>query len=114
MTLLATLKIRSSTLKQPKKLPLVDAGYLQEGLAPAAVLVDHFVDFLYQANSFGDSNDDPVVMLDVIFQQLAALAVLEPLLADLVPADVIIPDCIRHASKTATPALVDPNGPLII
>jgi hypothetical protein len=52
------------------------------------VLVDDLVDLLHQTNSFAQGHDDPVVVGYVVFRKLVALAVLEPLLANLVAPNV--------------------------
>jgi hypothetical protein len=48
--------------------------------------VDDFVDFLHEADRFVQGDDDLLVVGDVVLAQRAALAVLEPLVADLVAA----------------------------
>ena len=55
---------------------------------PAALCFDHLVNLAHQADRLIQGDDDLLVVLDVFVGHGAALAVLEPLLADLVAADV--------------------------
>ena len=66
---------------------------------PAAVLLDDLVDLLHQADGLGERDDDLLVVGDVVLRERAALAVLEPLLADLVAADVEVPHVLGHAAE---------------
>src|SRR5580700_5598823 len=77
---------------------------------PAAVLIDDFVDLTHEADCLGKGDDNLVVVGDVVLREPAALAVLEPFLADRVAADVELPHRLGHAREPATLALVDPDG----
>jgi hypothetical protein len=55
------------------------------------VLFDRLVDFLHQADRLADRDDDLLVVGDVVLPQRTTLAVFEPLLADLVAANVEVP-----------------------
>ena len=66
---------------------------------PAAVLLDDLVDLPHQADGLGEGDDDLLVVGDVVLREHAALAVLEPLLADLVAADVEVPHLLGHATE---------------
>src|SRR3990167_3032902 len=55
---------------------------------PAAMFVDHFVDHLHESDGFRKSDNDFVVVGDVVLCERAAFAVFEPFLADLIAADV--------------------------
>ena len=59
---------------------------------PTAVLLGVRVDFGHQPDGFLERNDDLLVMLEVVVGQFAGLAVFQPLLADLVAADVEVPN----------------------
>ena len=80
---------------------------------------DDLVDLGHDANGLAKGDDDFLVMVDVPLGQyvgsagiLAALslAVLTPLLADLVGADMEVPYFFSYAPKSACPRLVNPNG----
>ena len=69
---------------------------------------DDFVDLGHDADGLAEGDDDRLVVVDVLVGQHAAeagvlaalgLAVLEPFLADLVAADVEVPDIVRYVSK---------------
>ncbi len=81
-----------------------------ERLRPAAVLLDDLVNLLHQADRLGEGDDNFLVMSDVVLRESAALAVLEPLLADLVAADVEIPHLLAHALEAGGLRLVHPHG----
>jgi len=83
---------------------------------PAPVLVNHFINFIHNVYGFIKSNDDFLVMGNVFVGQhtagarvLAALglAVLEPLLANLISADVKAPHLLRHTPEAARLRLLD-------
>ena len=59
------------------------------GQGPAG---DDFVDFLHDADGFGDGDDDFLVVVDVVGGEFPAFAVLESLFADLPAANVELPD----------------------
>ena len=61
------------------------------------MLLNDLVDLLHQADRLVQGNDDFLVVGNVIGRERAAFAVLEPLLADLVAADVEVPDRLGHA-----------------
>src|ERR1700720_1404434 len=71
--------------------------WFRECVRPAAVLLDDLVDLLHQANGLSQGDDDLLVMGDVFIGERAALAVLKPLLADLVAANMEIPHSLGHA-----------------
>jgi hypothetical protein len=52
------------------------------------VSLDDLVDLLHQADGLSQSDDDLLVVGEVVLGERATLAVFEPLLADLVAADV--------------------------
>ena len=79
---------------------------------PAAVLLDDLVDLLHQADGLGEGDDDLLVVGDVVLRERAALAVLEPLLADLVAADVEVPHVLAHALEAGGLGFVEPHGVL--
>ena len=70
-----------------------------EGGGPAAVGVDGFVELGHEGDGFVQGDVDAVVVGDVGGGERAALAVLEPLLADLVAADVEVPHVLGHAAE---------------
>jgi len=57
-----------------------------EGAGPAAMLLDRLVDLDHEADNFVQGDNDLLVVGNVVLAQAAALAVLEPLLANLVAA----------------------------
>ena len=59
---------------------------------PAAVGGDGLVDFGHEADGFIQGDDDFLVVGEVVVGELAAAAVFEPFVADLVAADVEVPD----------------------
>src|SRR5690348_10518303 len=73
---------------------------------------DYRVYLLHEPDSFGQGDDNLLVMGDVVFGKGAAFAILEPFLADLVAANVKVPYFFRHAAKTGCLAFVDPDGGL--
>ena len=83
-----------------------------EGAGPAAVLLNHIVDLSHQPDGLGQGDDYLLVVSDVLVAEGAALAVLEPLVADLVAADVKVPDGFRNTDETGRLVLVNPNGVL--
>ena len=74
--------------------------------------LDGLVDLLHQANGLGEGDDDLLVVDDVVLGERAALAVLEPLLADLVATDVEVPHVLAHAPQAEGLGLVEPDGVL--
>ena len=60
---------------------------------------DALVDFGHEADGFVEGHDDAMVMDKIVGGERSAFAVLEPFLADLVAADVEVPDLLRHAAK---------------
>ncbi len=83
------------------------------------MLLYNLVDLGHDADGLAEGDDDLLVVLDVLVGQHAAgagvlaalgLTVLEPLLADLVAADVEVPHLLRHALEAASFILVDPDG----
>ena len=65
------------------------------------MFVDDLVDLGHEAEGFAEGDDDFVVVGDVFGAEGAAFAVFEPFLADLVAADVEIPDGFGDALETA-------------
>ena len=74
------------------------------------MLFDDFVDLGHEANGFGEGDDDSVVVGDVVFGEGAAFAVFEPFFADLVAADVEIPNRFGDAFESGGLGFVDPDG----
>jgi hypothetical protein len=74
----------------------------RESARPATVSLNDVVDLPHQADGVSQGDDDLLVMGNVVVGEYAALAILEPLLVDLVPADVEVPDGFRHT--------VEPDG----
>ena len=67
---------------------------------------DDFVDLLHQTDRLAEGDDYPLVVGDVVLRQRAALAVLEPLLANLVAADVEVPHVLEYALEARRLRLV--------
>ena len=78
---------------------------------PAAVLVDCRVDLGHQADCLAEGDDDLLVVLHVFVGEFPALAVFQPFLADLVAADVKLPDRLGHAAEVLR--LVDPDASVL-
>src|SRR4029077_17612068 len=74
---------------------------LRESTRPTAVRLNYFINLLHQPDGFGQCNYDLLVVRHVGLRQCTVLAVLEPLLADLVAANVQIPNGLRHAIKSS-------------
>ena len=81
------------------------------------------VDLGHDADGLVQGDDDLLVVGDVLVRERAALPVLEPLVADLVAADVEVPDLLGHALEPDLPGFggavafasvglagVEPNG----
>lgn len=90
--------------------------------------VDHAVDLGHEADGFGQGDDDLVVMRNVFVREKTSgiaflrAAVLEPFFADLVAADMEVPDAFGDRMKTAGAGLefgfaafaVDPDGAALV
>ena len=76
-----------------------------ERVGPAAVGFDELVDLGHYANGLVQGDDDLLVVGDVLGRERASLPVLEPLVADLVAADVEIPDFLGYAHEADSAAL---------
>jgi hypothetical protein len=101
---------RNSTTNAPPKprRSSIDLPRLKRG-RPAAVLFDHVVDLLHEADGFGEGDDNAVVVLNIILRKGPAFAIFEPLLADPVTADMEIPHRLRHAGEASSLRLVHPH-----
>ena len=64
---------------------------------PAAVEGDDLIDFGHEADGFFEGDDDAVVVGDVFRSEFAVLAIFEPLFADLISADVEVPNIFGHS-----------------
>ena len=58
---------------------------------PTAVLFDHAVNLLHQANGFGERGRDLLVVGNIAFCECAASAVFEPFFTDFIATDVEVP-----------------------
>ena len=74
---------------------------VREGGGPAAVGFDDLVDFGHQVDRLFQGDDDLLVVGDVFLGKRPAAAVLQSLLADLIAADVEIPDVFGNAFEPA-------------
>ena len=79
------------------------------------MLLNDLVDLPHQADSLLECNDNLLVVSDVVLGESAALAILEPFLANLVAADAEVPHDLRHAmeadgSGNGGPALLPRTG----
>ena len=81
----------------------------QKRIWPAAVLLDDGIDFGHQADSFVQGNDNAMVVLNVVLREGTAFAVFKPFLADLVTADVEVPDALWYAIEEALRG-IDPHS----
>ncbi len=70
-----------------------------ERIRPAAVGFDDLVDLPHDADGLEESDDDFLVVVDVVLRERAALPVLQPLVADVVAADVEVPDLLGDAAE---------------
>ena len=73
---------------------------------------NHFVNLCHKADGFGERHDNLLVMLPVLGGQGTAFAIFQPFLADLVAANVEIPDLLAHAPETDGLGFVQPDGVL--
>ena len=67
-----------------------------EGVGPAAVGFDNVVNFGHEAEGFVESGDDLLTLGNAVFGELRHLVALDLLLADLIAADMKLPDAIGH------------------
>ena len=58
---------------------------------------DDLVDLGHDVDGLVQGDDDILVVVDILDRERAAFPVLEPLVGDLVAADLEIPDILRHA-----------------
>lgn len=72
------------------------------------MLINHLVNLGHDADGFAEGNDDALIVGDVVSGQGATLAVFEPFFADLIAADVEVPDVFRNPFKAL--GSVDPDG----
>ena len=77
---------------------------------PASVGVDGLIDFGHEADGFGEGDDDFLVVGEVVVGELAAAAVFEPFVEDLVAADVELPDFFRDAFEVLIFVYLHPTG----
>src|SRR5438046_2248928 len=77
--------------------------WLGERTRPATMLLDDCIDLAHQANGLAEGGDDLLIVDDVVLGQRATLAVLEPLLADLIAADFEVPYVFRDTTKADAP-----------
>jgi len=89
-------------------------GAGRECAREAAVLVDHLVNLGHQANRLAEGDHDALIVAQVFGAERAALAILQPLLAHLVAADVKRPHRLRHAAEAEGLALVQPHGAVAV
>ena len=64
---------------------------------PVAVGFDDLVDLGHDTDGLVQGDDDLLIVGDILVRERAALPVLKPLVADLVAADVEVPDLLGHA-----------------
>lgn len=76
------------------------------------MLINHLVDLGHQSDSFAEGDDDALVVGDVVLRQGAAFAIFEPLFANLVAANVEVPDVFRHSFKAL--GRVDLDGVILV
>ena len=83
---------------------------------PAAVGFDDFVNLGHDADGLAEGDDDFLVVGNIVVGKYPSWIaflwppVLEPLLADLVAADIEVPYLLRHAPKATRFCLVDPHN----
>src|SRR5207245_1220699 len=82
----------------------------RKGAGPAAVGFDHLVDLGHQADRLFQGDHDALVVQDVLVAEDPAAAVLQPLLANLIPTDMKVPNIFRHALEPARRADVDDSS----
>ena len=70
-----------------------------ECIRPAAVGFNNVVNLLHNADGLVQGDHDLLVVGDVVLRERAALPVLQPLVADLVAADVEVPDLLGDAAE---------------
>ena len=73
------------------------------------MLVDDAVDLGHQADRFRQGDDDLLVVSGVVLAQCATAAVFEPFFANLIAADVEVPDGFGYAMEADGLRFIDPN-----
>src|SRR5438132_1516641 len=68
---------------------------------PATVFFNDLVDLIHDADRLGEGDDNLLVVGDVLLRENATLAVLEPLVTDLVAADVKVPHLLGHTAEAS-------------
>lgn len=74
------------------------------------MFIYYLVYFRHDADGFGKRHNNLLVVVDVVSRKGATLAVLEPFFADLVAADMEVPDVFRDAAEAFGLGLVGPDG----
>jgi len=82
-----------------------------ERIGPAALDLDSLIDLGHDADGLIQSDNDLLVVRNIIGGEPAILPVFEPFVADLVSADAEVPDLLGHAPK-ASGAGLDRSVPL--
>ena len=83
------------------------------------LMVDYFVNFGHQTDGLGESDDDALVVVAVFLGEYTAgagvlatlgLSILEPFMADLIAANMEVPDLLGHTLEAGGLVLVEPNS----
>src|SRR5258707_221426 len=73
---------------------------VRERRRPTALLLSGLFVFHHQADGLVQNGHDLLIVGDVFLRERPTLPVLQPLLADLIPADLEVPDSLGYAVKT--------------
>lgn len=74
---------------------------------PAAVLFNDSINLGHQADRFAECNKDLLIVVDIFIRERAAATILEPLVADLVTADMKVSDFRRNPFKVSRSVYID-------
>ena len=74
--------------------------------------LDDLINLFHQADSFVERDDNFLVVGDVALRQRPALSIFEPLLANLVAADVEVPNVFANAFEAGSLCFVKPHDVL--
>src|SRR5579885_501301 len=75
---------------------------------PATLLLNCLVNAFHQRDCLAQGGNNLLILSQIVQRQRAALAVLEPLLTDLIASDMKLPDVSGHVFKILR--LVDPDA----
>src|SRR5512133_806406 len=81
---------------------------------PSPVLFDCLVDVRGNPTALKENIDDTLEMTALNVRERSPFSLLQPLIADLVPADPVVPHLLRNATATQRALLIDPDDPIVV